>query len=1087
MAARGTARGTNARRSGASAPAAKRGRSCLGALPAPLAGACLLLALGASGMAQAQTTYVSNLDNGSSTTQALAVTNRVQPFTTGAQSGGYPLGSVEVKFDSITADSSLAVSIWSMTTGANPVPDAKLYDLTVPSITAASSSVVSFTPAGERTLSPSTTYGLALTNATGTAIVIRAADGNESVNEPGWSIGNGYRIEQSGGTWGQSNSPFLIAVKGPVDTTTDATLSALAVKDGAGDAVALSPEFASTTTSYTATVKNRMDRITFDPTKGHDDAEVNYFDGSDTQLSDADSGTPGFQADLDVGANTVKVKVTAEDNDTTQTYTVTVTREAAATGTGVTAKQITARVDGDQVGYCSSHLNGQFQGCGQGFGSIAADPNFSLDGRDYTIGAVLWYARTSDEENELGLTLDKEFPAARLSSVWLEVGGYTFPLADATRATQFNHLESYVWRPAPAGLRGVDDSTHVNVKLLATMSSASDATLRGLELTDPDDGSAIDLNEAFAPSTTAYTADVNNVDRITIVPSLTNATGSILWFDEDNMSLADADGTTDDFDLDLDLGENTVKVEVTAEDSFTTQTYTLVVTRTDTALSALDLTWDDSGAATDIPLNPSFDPGKTDYVASVPSAVSRITLMETKVNSGSTVTWLDASDMTLTDADTGTDGFQFDVSEGDNTVKVKVTAGSFTTTYTVLVKRPSATLVWDTTLTIGADSSGIRGFSSTALPSYGSLEDDAFEHPSGTEREVLALTAQSSTGVYFSTDSGGTAFTGLVLEWANEILPLDDATRTGNTFHWNQTWLDANAESLHEKNYRGTLPEHGTGTVCLRTASQNCPSTAVTPPTVVTIEADRDSALLRSGHDYDDDGVADGVVSWTLTRTGSNRRGADRAGDAHPGTHFSPLHEARPRRDLRRRLHDRAGGAEPLGFSRPGRFRALPGRAGGRERDADGDGVRRHGLFPGDGGFGRCDPGADHGRHRVANLRCRRARGSARIQAHLAHLRGRAAAVRYIRQPLDAGADSSGSGHRRRLRQHVCHRAVRDVGIHGGRDRVARREDAGDRHPGRRRGRARRAFQPRVGDLARTGRQRHIRQARRQPAARVRP
>ena len=46
-----------------------------------------------------------------------------------------------------------------------------------------------------------------------------------------------------------------------------------------------------------------------------------------TALTDADTGTAGFQVDLSVGANIIKVEVTAEDNST-ETYTVTVTRAA---------------------------------------------------------------------------------------------------------------------------------------------------------------------------------------------------------------------------------------------------------------------------------------------------------------------------------------------------------------------------------------------------------------------------------------------------------------------------------------------------------------------------------------------------------------------------------------------------------------------------------------------------------------------------------------------------------------------------------------------------------------------------------------
>ena len=242
---------------------------------------------------------------------------------------------------------------------------------------------------------------------------------------------------------------------------------------------------------------NRTDRITIYPTKNDDDAEIAYFDGSDMTLADADSDTDDFDVDLDVGANTVKVKVTAEDNDTTQTYTVVVTREAAATGYEVWSSQLTtgSSTDDNAYGYCVTAAGPD--ACSVAYGSLSGT-EVSLDGRDYVIEAMRWYRGG----NNIELTLDRDFPVARLSSLWLEVDGYTFPLSEAQRASSPDN--TYFWVPAPVGLDDHDEGDTIEVSLLASTVPSSDATLRGLELKDPDDGSAIDLNETFAPGTTAY-------------------------------------------------------------------------------------------------------------------------------------------------------------------------------------------------------------------------------------------------------------------------------------------------------------------------------------------------------------------------------------------------------------------------------------------------------------------------------------------------------------------------------------------------------------------------------------------------------
>ena len=111
-------------------------------------------------------------------------------------------------------------------------------------------------------------------------------------------------------------------------TSTDATLSALALSNAADNLdIPLSPDFASGTMIYMASVRNRVDKITIAPTRNNNGARVAYLDGSDTADSrrrhDAKNGQ---QVPLAVGPNTIEVKVTAEDTTTMLTYTVTVTR-----------------------------------------------------------------------------------------------------------------------------------------------------------------------------------------------------------------------------------------------------------------------------------------------------------------------------------------------------------------------------------------------------------------------------------------------------------------------------------------------------------------------------------------------------------------------------------------------------------------------------------------------------------------------------------------------------------------------------------------------------------------------------------------
>ena len=100
-----------------------------------------------------------------------------------------------------------------------------------------------------------------------------------------------------------------------ISTTEEKTYSA-DLADLKIGSLALSPEFAAGTTTYTATTSNATNVITAVPASGSAEIEITV---GETPV------TNGTAATWASGANTVKVKVT--DGELTKTYTITVTKE----------------------------------------------------------------------------------------------------------------------------------------------------------------------------------------------------------------------------------------------------------------------------------------------------------------------------------------------------------------------------------------------------------------------------------------------------------------------------------------------------------------------------------------------------------------------------------------------------------------------------------------------------------------------------------------------------------------------------------------------------------------------------------------
>ena len=522
-------------------------------------------------------------------------------------------------------------------------------------------------------------------------------------------------------------------------TSSDATLSALALANASDDsAITISPVFASGTTSYTASVDNDVDEVTITPTVNEGNATVEYLDSSDTEITDADSTKTGQQVSLSEGANTIKVKVTAQDATTTEPYTVVVTRANVATepgpptgltatangafwialawiaptdtgGSSITGYRIEVSPDGasdwtDLVAntattattYAHTGLTAATTRHYRVSAINAADTSDPSDSADATTGAstlgvvnevpedwalkpadigpgrqfrLMFITSTTRDATSTDIADYNTFVSTRavagLTAIQTYADGFTALVSTATVNARTNTLTRATDTDAPiywvrsgtvgASDRAADDyadvydgrwptsdrthtesGTSVNVgfypfwtgmnldgtthssefmgasgsvagwnvlggsvsrindpssaqnrivtlspvfQVAGTVVLSSDATLSALALADASDDSAIAISPVFASATTSYTASVDNdVDEITITPTVNEGNATVEYLDSSDTEITDADSTKTGRQVSLSEGANTIKVKVTAEDD-TPNTYTVVVTR----------------------------------------------------------------------------------------------------------------------------------------------------------------------------------------------------------------------------------------------------------------------------------------------------------------------------------------------------------------------------------------------------------------------------------------------------------------------------------------------------------------------------
>ena len=167
-------------------------------------------------------TLVSNIGQTTNVNSTAFSFDNAQAFTTGANSGGYKLTSVDVQIAELPASASdyptLVVEVWSATTAGKP--DSKLETLTAAAATL-STGANTYNAAGTGLdLAASTTY-VVVVDRTGTKsggkIGVVNADDEDSGGQAGWSIADkGLVRTQLVTTWSESNFERRIRIRGTV-------------------------------------------------------------------------------------------------------------------------------------------------------------------------------------------------------------------------------------------------------------------------------------------------------------------------------------------------------------------------------------------------------------------------------------------------------------------------------------------------------------------------------------------------------------------------------------------------------------------------------------------------------------------------------------------------------------------------------------------------------------------------------------------------------------------------------------------------------------------------------------------------------
>ena len=247
---------------------------------------------------------VSNLEQSTGGHGDLLDFDQAQAFTTGSNSAGYTLTSIEIAmFWSATPDASFTVSIHSDNSGA---PGASLGMLTHPS-SLVNNAVNAFTHDGID-LDATTTYFVVVdaTGASGGSIRNAGSAAEDLTSAAGWSIGDSslYRNRTSSGGWTTSQESKKIRINGTVNA--GATIGGVGGSSGPTQTVPGAP------TNLMAVATDGQVTLTWDAPE----------DDGGSAITDYEYRINGTGNWMSTGSTETTYTVTGLDNDTEYTFEV---------------------------------------------------------------------------------------------------------------------------------------------------------------------------------------------------------------------------------------------------------------------------------------------------------------------------------------------------------------------------------------------------------------------------------------------------------------------------------------------------------------------------------------------------------------------------------------------------------------------------------------------------------------------------------------------------------------------------------------------------------------------------------------------
>ena len=487
---------------------ASQGSNVAGVLQSAHAGAIVPLA---------DVTLISNVGQTAATGAAQVSTSQsqAQGFTTGSDSGGYTLGSVELAVSSFSGTASdITVSIYSESSGH---PGTVVHTLTTPA--SISAAVTTFTAPSGATLAASTTYYVVIsTTGSGISLGRTNAAAEDTGGVSGWSIADSRRFFGGSG-WNTTTNPIRMRVNGDAATSTNSPATGAPTITGTLAVGEL----------LTADISNIGDA------DGIADADFKYqwiaFDGTtDSDISGATGET--YRPLLAHLAQTIKVRVSFDDDDDNAeslTSAATAAVTASTYGQVIWAATLTVEevMDGTET----------YVGFDDAFSQGSLEPSdFSYDGNNISVLALYY-----EDVFEL---------------LEVEVSGHS-----GLGSGSFNLY--------------LDDSAFLIQDPASTLSQIFDFPDHGLSWTD---GQEVEVRLTVNRAPTAgptITGDVQVGGTLTADPSAIvdpdgiaiGATYTYQWVRVDGMSETNISGATaSTYTLVADDGGKTIKVKVSYTD-----------------------------------------------------------------------------------------------------------------------------------------------------------------------------------------------------------------------------------------------------------------------------------------------------------------------------------------------------------------------------------------------------------------------------------------------------------------------------------------------------------------------------------------